>query len=293
MPLMPDAHDQAHDLRRLARDCARTPEPAGPRPQLVLLASGKGGAGTTTVAVNLAVALERLALHVLLVDADPRGGSAGLLCGLGEGPTLADVLSGRHSLGESLHCGPAGIDVLPGAWGPDRPADFSRSSQQLLLAQLCNAGSRTDLILIDAGNGQSRALERFWEAADLALLITTPEAAAIIATYALVKGLQGQPRSLPIHALVNLVPDAHSAQAVHARIGRACLRFLGVRPAAAGHLPLDPAVPAAAREGRPFVLTAPRSDAAIETERVAERLAAWTIGQRGVLVRRVSGRKVA
>ena len=43
-----------------------------PRPRLVAIASGKGGSGKTTLAINLAVALGAKGCHSLVLDLDPR-----------------------------------------------------------------------------------------------------------------------------------------------------------------------------------------------------------------------------
>jgi ATP-binding protein involved in chromosome partitioning len=62
----------------------------GPRPgipgvgHIVAVASGKGGVGKSTLAVNLALALHELGHHVGLLDADVYGPSIGLMLGLSE-----------------------------------------------------------------------------------------------------------------------------------------------------------------------------------------------------------------
>src|SRR6266851_7630449 len=53
---------------------------------LVAIASGKGGVGKTTVAVNLAVALAKLAHQVGLLDADVYGPNVPLMMGINQTP---------------------------------------------------------------------------------------------------------------------------------------------------------------------------------------------------------------
>lgn len=110
--------DQAHDLRRLAiHGCPPALSHAPQRPALLVVTGGKGGVGTTTVSLKLAEVLTRAGKRVLLVDADPRGGNAALLCGIEERHSLADVLAGRSTLAEAVETAPGGVQLIAGIGG--------------------------------------------------------------------------------------------------------------------------------------------------------------------------------
>ncbi len=69
-------HDQADELRQLARRNRKPAAAAGPAPRLIVASGGKGGVGTTAVTFNMAVALARLGYRVVWVDADLNRGGA-------------------------------------------------------------------------------------------------------------------------------------------------------------------------------------------------------------------------
>jgi ATP-binding protein involved in chromosome partitioning len=82
------AAPQADSLRVVGSKPTPAPQPPPPRPALlpqvrhtVAIASGKGGVGKSTVAVNLAVALARRGVRVGLLDADVYGPSIPLMMG--------------------------------------------------------------------------------------------------------------------------------------------------------------------------------------------------------------------
>ena len=58
--------------------------------RVIAVASGKGGVGKSTVAVNLACAFARLGLRAGLLDADVYGPSAPKMMGVDGEPVFAD-----------------------------------------------------------------------------------------------------------------------------------------------------------------------------------------------------------
>ncbi|HVC98484.1 MAG TPA: P-loop NTPase [Pirellulales bacterium] len=268
--------DQANRLRILVHEgVARGAPSAEPRAsRLVVVTGGKGGVGTTTIAVNLAVALALDGYRTVLVDADLGRADAATLCRAGDGYTVGDVLTGRRSVHEALVRGPAGILVLPGAWATGHAWECSPSAQEQLLHELSRLGPHADFVILDTGSGQNRVVRRFWQAADSVLFVTSPDDAAVMNTYAAIKLLAAAAARPQLHTLVNLTTDAASATDTHARLARACRRFLALELGDGGHVPLDASVASAARSRMPFVLESPGCAAAGPLETLAETLAA-------------------
>jgi flagellar biosynthesis protein FlhG len=261
--------DQANDLRKLVQHYAvpARPQPAA-RPGLLVVAGGKGGVGTTTIAVNLAVALGQRGTRTLLIDAAPSGDVA-TLCRIEPRHTLAEVLAGRRSVEETIQPGPEKIRVLPGAWGAEGLADFTAAAMDRILAQLPALAASIDMVVLDAGNFPGPVAQRCWLAADALLLVAIPQTTAVVDTYASIKLLAQRQRTDEIHLLVNMARDAETAADVYRRLAKVCRRFLAVQLEDAGHVPSDARVAAAA-----FAAAAPGCAASRQIGRLAQLLTA-------------------
>jgi flagellar biosynthesis protein FlhG len=267
-------HDQADQLRALVRAAgSRDAGPVCAAPQKLIVCGGKGGVGATTIAVNLSVALARLGARVVLVDADMNRADVAALCQLDARHTVADVLSGRRTVHEVLHRGPAGIQVLPGLWSATGVPDCSPAAQDRLLGELDRLGRHADQVVLDVGSGLNHVVRRFWQVADRALLLTTPDRIAVMDAYAAIKVLTAGRNDLPVELIVNQADAGHAAE-VYQRINQACARFLNREISLAGPIAPDVDIPQAAMAGRPFVLDGGGRHAAGDLETIAERLLA-------------------
>ena len=257
-------------------NAGRTPGPDDiPSPRKLVVSGGKTGLGSTTLAVNLAVALAAHGSRTVLIDADLYRADVAAHCGLAEAAGIGDVLLGRKGIHEVLQRGPAGMQVVIGARTTEARNACSEKALQRVLRQIEMLGRHADIVLIDTGNGPTEPTIRFWQAADEVLLLTTSDAVAVMDTYATVKTLLTRAAAhCPLGLVVNQAADEAHATDVHRRIEQSCLRFLGVSLALAGWLPDDAAASAAARRGQPLVLNQPESPLSAAIERLAERILA-------------------
>ncbi len=116
------------------------------------VASGKGGVGTTTAAVNLAVALAQLGRRVVLVDADFDGADVGTSVQHSSRSTRSPTCSrARAACTKSCAADPAGIQVLPGVWSGESRDDCTPKAQERLIASLRALGPHADDVVLDVG----------------------------------------------------------------------------------------------------------------------------------------------
>lgn len=156
------------------------------------VASGKGGVGKTTTAVNLGAAFVEAGRSVVVVDVDL--GMANLEDFLAAEPgaaTLHDVLAGDASIEEAIVPAPGEFDVVFGS--PDIEA-YGRANPAKLGDAVESLRERYDVVLLDGGGGLSHDVTVPLGLADGIILVTTPSDAAITnveKTKALVERLDG------------------------------------------------------------------------------------------------------
>lgn len=269
-------HDQARVLRGLME---RQGEPAPiegeaspAATQTIAVTSGKGGVGKSCIALNLAIALQRMGRSVCLLDLNFGLGNIDLLCGLNGYWNFAHVLSGARTIAEIILEGPAGLHVVPGASGLLDLLDGSPGVHREIIAQLDRLERAHDYLVLDTGTGMHRAVRQLVSAADTVLVVTTPEPTAIADAYATLKALTtGFVSGLP-HVLVNQADSPEQAREIIARVQQTARTFLSVTVASAGFIPRDPAVAQAVHERRPFVEQLPRRPASRAIEQLARRV---------------------
>src|SRR4051794_37680055 len=150
--------DQADGLRQLVRSRSGASAPAAPpratpRCRSLVLTSGKGGVGTSNLALNLAIALGEYGQRVVLVDADLGLANIDLLCGLAPATDLGNVLSGDCSLADAVMTGPGDIRIVPGAHGMRTLVDVLGDGPSRIVAELAEQEAGADFLLVDAGSG--------------------------------------------------------------------------------------------------------------------------------------------
>jgi flagellar biosynthesis protein FlhG len=238
------------------------------------LTSGKGGVGTSNLALNLAIALGELGERVVLVDADLGLANIDLLCGLAPASDLGDVLAGDQPLAEAVVQGPAGIRIVPGAHGMRTLVEVLGDAPARLVAELAELEAEVDFVLVDAGSGLGSSIMTLAAAADEVVLVTTPEPTSVADAHAAINRLRrlaGPPRLM---AVVNQVASAAEAGDVLDRLSASSRQFLGTVVTGLGHVRADPHVPLAVRIRRPFLVAYPNSIASRGIRRLARDLIA-------------------
>jgi flagellar biosynthesis protein FlhG len=168
--------------------------------------------------------------------------------------------------------------VLPAGSGTADMGRPDHGRRAKLGAALAELSERYDLVLGDSAAGIGPDVLAWAAAADLVLLVTTPEPAALTDAFGLMKALDAWSLQngceVPTPELVvNLARGADEAQAIALKLRSVCERFLARAPRLAGWLPDSSEVRGAIASQAPFALQSPKSLATRCLGKLGERLA--------------------
>lgn len=249
-----------------------TPGPPTATCRTIAITSGKGGVGKTAFTINLGTALAEMDQRVCIIDGDLGTANVDVLLNMTPRYNLAHVVNGEKNIFDVLVQGPHGLVVLPGGSGLQELTSLDDRQFGKLLAQFHRLERYADVILLDTGSGLSRAVTNFVQAADEAIIITTPEPHAITDAYALIKVASRDHAELKLRLVVNRVQDEAEAREIARKMMFASLRFLETDMRFLGHIVDDPTVSRAIRQQQDLLSSYPKSRAAICVRTIAQTL---------------------
>lgn len=241
--------------------------------RVLAVTSGKGGVGKTTLSVNLAIAFAQQGQRVLLFDADLGMANVHVFAGVNPRSTLLDVIDGRAQLGEIIVPGPAGVQLLCGASGIGRLTELSATALEMLGRELLRVAADFDVLIIDTGAGISACVTQFLQLAHDAIVVATPNIAATLDAYGVIKLAHETQIPARLHLLINQADDETQAARVWERIAGCADRFLKCPVALLGFLFRDAAVEQANKTRSPLLLSQPDH---INAQRIAAIAAAFS-----------------
>jgi pilus assembly protein CpaE len=178
----PPADEPFHGAVR--RTAARRETAAGAKPSATTLVffGAKGGAGTTTTAVNCAVELARLSKRAtVIVDLKPGLGEVALFLGVRPRYSLLDAIDNLHRLDreflrELVTKHKSGLEILAGSDQFDRPGAADGSPIEELFRLLAR---QYEYIVIDAGSQINSCTTAALYTADTIFLVANPDVPSV------------------------------------------------------------------------------------------------------------------
>jgi pilus assembly protein CpaE len=176
-PVTPDSVVEAID--RLGRKTGKRRRQDQKKPgKLISFFSAKGGSGSTSLAANTAVEIQRLTRkRTLLVDLDLELGETALLLGMDPRFSIVDLVKNFHRVDAGLLASyierhESGVELLS---APYEPADFEAVSGDRVGQILQFLKQRYDYVIVDTPKTFNPITLTSFENADQLLLVTTAD----------------------------------------------------------------------------------------------------------------------
>lgn len=252
------------------------PAPRSPVPgvrNIIVVGSGKGGVGKSTVAANLALAFAAEGLKVGLLDADLYGPSVPRLLGIEGKPAIREdgIFAPHKAYGLSVMS--IGSMLTPGqavVWrGP-----MATSALRQLLRETDWGG--LDLLVVDLPPGTGDIQISLFQQAELAgaVIVSTPQDLALIDAQKAVDMMKRL--SIPLLGLVEnmsyfVAPDTGKRYDIFGHGGAAAAAEAMGMPFL-GEVPLDMQIRETSDAGRPVVATDPEGPQAVAFRVIAREI---------------------
>ena len=147
--------------------------------RVIVITSGKGGVGKTTITANLGTAVAQFGKKVCLIDADFGLRNLDLLLGLEQRVvyTIIDALAGECTIEKAIvkDKRTQGLHLLPAAQNRTKEAITPEQMKEVI----DGLTPKFDFIFVDCPAGIEMGFRNAIAAASEALIVTTPEVAAV------------------------------------------------------------------------------------------------------------------
>jgi len=155
--------------------------------KVVVITSGKGGVGKSTLTSNIAYLLSKQGKNVVVFDADIGLANQQVLFDIKPKKTFFDYLNGECDLDDILlSTSYNGVTLVAGKSG----YQYGKLNNSMMFSRIVDdilALNRYDIVLIDTGAGINEHVQEFLNLTDNIVAVTTTDPSALTDVYALLK----------------------------------------------------------------------------------------------------------
>ena len=224
-------------------------------PISISVASGKGGVGKTSIAVNLALTMASLGSKVTFLDADFGLANAHLLMGYNPTATVRDAITGSSDLNESITKGPLGIELISGGNGLLDLLNLDQTTRYNLIRSFDALADKCDVFFVDVPAGASDSSLAFVNASDKVLIVLVGEPTSFMDAYTMVKAAHLEGGVKEFSVVVNMADNEAQSKETFNKFKKTASRFLDVNLRYVGYLPHSRKLRASIVKRKPLVLS--------------------------------------
>jgi|TARA_B110001452_G_C15090059_1_gene380343 flagellar biosynthesis protein FlhG len=202
----------------------------------IAIASGKGGVGKTTIAVNLSLSLALQNKETLLLDADLGMANSHILLGINPKFTLDDFVTGKSSIDNVITTTKDKLKFISGGSAINNLLNLSDLERHKIIQSFNNINKRPEYMLIDVGAGAEASSMSFMASSDKVIIVLTGEPTSFIDAYSLIKAAFLDHKITNFGVVVNMAVSEMQAKLNFNKFQSITQKFLDVNLKYLGHV---------------------------------------------------------
>ncbi len=217
------------------------------------IASGKGGVGKTTLAINLAI-MQAKNSNCLLLDADMGMANAHILLGINPQLTIKDFFDGSCSIENVITKGPENLMFMSGGSGLTELLNIDKSKKLNFIRTFDQISSKIDNLIVDVSAGAEDSSLSLLSASDKILIVLVNEPTSFTDAFTLIKVCHLEFGLQEFCLAVNMVNNENQGKEIFLKFEKIMSKFYDVNITYVGSIPENNKIKMSVIKKKPIVL---------------------------------------
>tara|TARA_X000001036_G_scaffold330063_1_gene308740 strand:+ start:92 stop:889 length:798 start_codon:yes stop_codon:yes gene_type:complete len=240
----------------------------------IAITSGKGGVGKTTLAVNLSVALKKIASEIFLLDTDLGMANSHVLLGVNPGMSLSEVISGNKKISDVIIPCKGGVNLISGGTATSNLLNVENKKRYAILNSIDEhlKGINDVKLVVDIPAGAEDNALVFATACDRIVIVIVGEPTSFVDSYALLKAIFARSSFKNYCIIVNQVDNESQGKELFSKFQKITTRFLDVNLYYAGCVRSSNLIKKSIINRSPLILENPKSEISQSFLKIAKNI---------------------